>query len=30
VVHRHTPAGTLDEVLEVPAQQVTACTFGGQ
>jgi sugar lactone lactonase YvrE len=29
VVHRYTPAGVLDGVVEVPAAQVTACTFGG-
>lgn len=23
------PAGTLDEIVDVPARQVTACTFGG-
>jgi sugar lactone lactonase YvrE len=28
-VHRYTPAGVLDAVVEVPAAQVTACTFGG-
>jgi sugar lactone lactonase YvrE len=28
-VHRYTPAGVLDGVVEVPAAQVTACTFGG-
>lgn len=28
-VHRYTPAGRLDEVIEVPAEKVTACTFGG-
>ena len=28
-VHRYTPAGTLDEVIEVDAERVTACTFGG-
>jgi sugar lactone lactonase YvrE len=26
---RYTPEGVLDEVIEVPAKQVTACTFGG-
>jgi sugar lactone lactonase YvrE len=30
VVHRYTPHGRLDEVLEVPARKVTACTFGGE
>jgi sugar lactone lactonase YvrE len=29
VVHRYTPDGALDVVIEVPAAQVTACTFGG-
>ncbi len=29
-VHRYTPDGTLDAVVEVPARQVTACTFGGR
>ena len=29
VVHRYTPDGALDVVVEVPAAQVTACTFGG-
>jgi sugar lactone lactonase YvrE len=29
-VHRYTPDGRLDELLEVPARKVTACTFGGQ
>lgn len=28
-VQRYTPAGKLDEVIEVPARKVTACTFGG-
>jgi sugar lactone lactonase YvrE len=28
-VHRYSPAGRLDEVVEVPTGQVTACTFGG-
>jgi len=28
-VHRYTAKGTLDEIVEVPARQVTACTFGG-
>jgi sugar lactone lactonase YvrE len=28
-VHRYTPAGVLDVVIEVPTPQVTACTFGG-
>jgi sugar lactone lactonase YvrE len=27
-VRRYTPEGMLDEVIEVPAKQVTACTFG--
>ena len=29
VVRRYTPDGVLDEVIEVPAKKVTACTFGG-
>jgi sugar lactone lactonase YvrE len=29
-VHRYTPDGNLDAVVEVPARKVTACTFGGQ
>jgi sugar lactone lactonase YvrE len=28
-VHRYRPDGVLDEVLELPTAQVTACTFGG-
>ncbi|MGH8951823.1 MAG: SMP-30/gluconolactonase/LRE family protein [Acidimicrobiia bacterium] len=28
-VHRYTPDGVLDGVVDVPARQVTACTFGG-
>jgi sugar lactone lactonase YvrE len=28
-VHRYTPRGVLDEVIQVPARKVTACTFGG-
>ena len=28
-VHRYGPDGHLDEVVEVPARKVTACTFGG-
>jgi sugar lactone lactonase YvrE len=28
-VHRYTPEGDLDVVVEVPARKVTACTFGG-
>jgi sugar lactone lactonase YvrE len=28
-VRRYSPAGVLDEVVEVPARKVTACTFGG-
>ena len=28
-VHRYSPAGVLDGVVEVPTAQVTACTFGG-
>jgi sugar lactone lactonase YvrE len=29
-VRRYGPDGVLDEVVAVPAQQVTACTFGGE
>ena len=29
VVRRYTAAGRLDEVVELPATKVTACTFGG-
>jgi sugar lactone lactonase YvrE len=29
-VRCYTPEGVLDEVIEVPAKQVTACAFGGQ
>ena len=28
-VRRYTPDGVLDEVIQVPARKVTACTFGG-
>ncbi|MDX3866522.1 SMP-30/gluconolactonase/LRE family protein [Streptomyces scabiei] len=28
-VRRYSPAGVLDEVIELPAKKVTACTFGG-
>ncbi len=28
-VRRYTPAGRLDEVVELPTPKVTACTFGG-
>jgi sugar lactone lactonase YvrE len=28
-VYRYRPDGVLDEVVEVPARKVTACTFGG-
>ena len=28
-VHRYTPAGALDAVVELPVTKVTACTFGG-
>ena len=28
-VHRYTPEGNLDEVVELPPSQVTACAFGG-
>jgi sugar lactone lactonase YvrE len=27
-VHRYTPEGTLDAVIELPPGQVTACAFG--
>jgi sugar lactone lactonase YvrE len=29
VVHRYTPEGHLDAVVELPVTKVTACTFGG-
>lgn len=29
-VRRYTPEGSLDTVVELPAAQVTSCTFGGQ
>ncbi len=29
-VHRYSADGRLEEVLEVPARKVTACTFGGE
>jgi sugar lactone lactonase YvrE len=29
VVHRYSPDGRLDGVVELPVRQVTACTFGG-
>ncbi|UOY00669.1 SMP-30/gluconolactonase/LRE family protein [Blastococcus sp. PRF04-17] len=29
-VHRYDPTGRLDAVVDVPAAQVTACTFGGE
>ena len=29
-VRRYTADGRLDEVVELPVRQVTACTFGGQ
>jgi sugar lactone lactonase YvrE len=29
VVHRYSPAGSLDAVIEVPTPKPTACTFGG-
>lgn len=28
-VHRYGPTGALDEVVELPVRQVTACTLGG-
>jgi sugar lactone lactonase YvrE len=28
-VRRYAPDGVLEEVVEVPARKVTACTFGG-
>lgn len=28
-VHRYTPGGALDQIVELQARQVTACTFGG-
>jgi sugar lactone lactonase YvrE len=28
-IHRYTPAGVLDGVLDVPADNVTSCAFGG-
>lgn len=28
-VHRYTPGGVLDQVIDVGARKVTACTFGG-
>jgi sugar lactone lactonase YvrE len=28
-VHRYSDAGVLDEVVELPTAQITACTFGG-
>lgn len=28
-VRRYTPDGALDEVIDLPARKVTACTFGG-
>ncbi|MDQ0957980.1 sugar lactone lactonase YvrE [Streptomyces sp. B4I13] len=28
-VRRYSPTGVLDEVIELPARKVTACTFGG-
>lgn len=29
-VHRYSPEGRLEEVVEVPVAKVTACTFGGE
>lgn len=29
-VHRYSPEGTLDQVVELPVTNVTACTFGGE
>jgi sugar lactone lactonase YvrE len=29
-VRRYSPAGKLEEVIELPARMVTACTFGGE
>ena len=29
-VHRYSATGRLEEVLDLPAQKVTACTFGGE
>jgi len=29
-VHGYSTDGTLDGIIEVPAQKVTACTFGGE
>jgi len=29
-VHRYTPSGHLDALVEVPATNVTSCTFGGE
>jgi sugar lactone lactonase YvrE len=29
-VHRYRADGVLDEVIEIPARKVTACTFGGE
>ena len=28
-VHRYTPNGVLDQVVDIPAKYVTACAFGG-
>jgi sugar lactone lactonase YvrE len=29
-VHHYAPSGVLEDVIEVPARNVTACTFGGE
>ena len=30
VVHRYSPAGALDRLVEIPARLVTSCGFGGR